>query len=131
MVEPRDAFAVGTGRVGRPGARVVIALLGALLGVSGLAAQEAPAAPGEQRLRASHENLPADSRTDEYGIFVPVPASHPARRFPADDDFPTGPAVGEALPDFQLRDQHGDLVDFTTDRAGRRAAVLFQRSAVW
>jgi hypothetical protein len=61
----------------------------------------------------------------------PAPALHPARRIPATADFPTGPAVGERLPDFTLRNQRGEPVDFHADRAGHRAAVLFQRSAVW
>jgi hypothetical protein len=46
-------------------------------------------------------------------------------------DFPTGPALGERLPDFRLLDQRGETVDFHADRGSRRAAVVFQRSAVW
>ena len=53
------------------------------------------------------------------------------RRGPASDDFPTGPAVGERLPDVTLPDQHGEPVDIATARAGRRAPVVFQRSARW
>ena len=56
---------------------------------------------------------------------------HPARRIPASSDFPTGPAIGERLPDFTLPNQRGERVDFHADRAGRKAAVVFQRSAVW
>lgn len=56
---------------------------------------------------------------------------HPARRIPATADFPTGPAVGERLPDFELPNQRGEKVDFHRDRDGHQAAVLFQRSAVW
>jgi cytochrome oxidase Cu insertion factor (SCO1/SenC/PrrC family) len=55
----------------------------------------------------------------------------PSQRFPESDDFPTGPEVGERLPDFTLRDQHGREVNFTQARAGRRALVSFQRSARW
>ena len=83
------------------------------------------------RVKASHEDLEPGTRTDEYGIFVPVPASHPGRRFPADMEFPSGPAVGERLPDFKLPNQHGEMVDFHQDRGGARAALMFQRSAVW
>jgi hypothetical protein len=39
--------------------------------------------------------------------------------------------VGDRLPDFTLPNQRGEKVDFHADRAGRKAAVLFQRSAVW
>ena len=33
----------------------------------------------------------------------------PTRRAPATDDFPTGPALGDALPDFTLADQQGEF----------------------
>jgi hypothetical protein len=56
---------------------------------------------------------------------------HPARRIPDSAEFTSGPAIGERLPDFVLRNQRGETVDFHADRAGRKAAVLFQRSAVW
>jgi hypothetical protein len=59
------------------------------------------------------------------------PGGHPAQRSPSIGDFPTGPAIGERLPDFVLPNQRGERVDFHADRAGSRAAVLFQRSAVW
>ena len=61
----------------------------------------------------------------------PVPISHPARRFPADSEFPTGPDLGDRLPDFTLPNQAGEMVDFHADRGDRRAAVVFQRSVVW
>ncbi len=47
-------------------------------------------------------------------------------------DFATiGPAVGERFPDVQLPDQTGQLIDLHTARAGRRALVVFHRSARW
>ena len=46
-------------------------------------------------------------------------------------DVPTGPAVGEAVPDFELPDQHGNLVRFSEARDGSKALVLFHRSASW
>lgn len=55
----------------------------------------------------------------------------PGFRMPEGDDFPSGPAVGEPLPDFTLRDQHGREVNFTEERAGRRAMVVFHRSVRW
>jgi hypothetical protein len=57
--------------------------------------------------------------------------AHPAQRIPSGTDFPTGPAIGERLPDFVLPNQRGEKIDFHADRDGHQAAVLFQRSAVW
>lgn len=45
--------------------------------------------------------------------------------------FPTGPAIGNQFPDFTLPDQHGQLVNFTTARGGKRAMVVVHRSASW
>ncbi len=92
-----------------------------------------PAAPGaaQERVKAAHENLEPGSRADDFGIVVPIPASHPGRRYPADHDFPTGPAVGERLPDFSLPNQKGELIDFHEDRGDSKAIVVFYRSAVW
>ncbi len=42
-----------------------------------------------------------------------------------------GPAVGEQFPDVSLLDQHGQTIDLHQTRAGRRAVVLFHRSASW
>ena len=50
---------------------------------------------------------------------------------PESDDFPSGPAIGEALPDFTLSDQSGEPVNFTAARDGRRALVMFHRSSRW
>ena len=55
----------------------------------------------------------------------------PNFRFPDTGEFPTGPDVGEALPDFTLSDQHGRRVSFTAERAGQQALVVFHRSARW
>ncbi len=55
----------------------------------------------------------------------------PSRRAPETDAFPTGPAVGQLLPDFTLPDQNGRLVNFAAARQGRRAMVVFYRSARW
>lgn len=67
---------------------------------------------------------------DEFGFYSPMPLSRPARREPG-PDFPTGPAVGEALPNFTLPDQYGHQIDFYADRQGRKAIVVFHRSAYW
>ncbi len=101
-------------------------MVGLALGVSfGGNAQEAPAVQG------LHEVMNADSQVDDLGIAVPVPISHPARRYPANDDFPTGPAVGERLPEFQLPNQNGELVDFHKRQRSGNAVVVFFRSAMW
>jgi peroxiredoxin len=42
-----------------------------------------------------------------------------------------GPAVGDRFPDVVLPDQHGNLVHLHDARAGRRALVVFHRSAGW
>ncbi|MEE8421800.1 MAG: hypothetical protein V3S31_03380 [Dehalococcoidia bacterium] len=55
----------------------------------------------------------------------------PGRRMPESDEFPTGPAVGEPLPDFTLPDQNGEPVNFATARAGKKALVVFHRSVRW
>jgi hypothetical protein len=65
------------------------------------------------------------------GAAQPSPPRHPAQRIPPTADFPTGPAIGERLPDFRLPNQRGETIDFHADRRGRKAAVLFQRSVVW
>jgi hypothetical protein len=67
---------------------------------------------------------------DELGFDAPAPLGHPGRLgLPA--GHPTGPELGERLPDFALPDAAGRLVRFHEDRAGARAAVVFFRSAVW
>jgi hypothetical protein len=42
-----------------------------------------------------------------------------------------GPAVGSNFPDFELPDAHGTPISLHAWRAGRRALVLFYRSASW
>ncbi len=55
----------------------------------------------------------------------------PTRRMPETEDFPTGAAVGEAVPDFTLPDQHGDAVTLSAVLRESRALVVFHRSARW
>jgi cytochrome oxidase Cu insertion factor (SCO1/SenC/PrrC family) len=59
------------------------------------------------------------------------PETPPTQRVPETDEFPSGPGVGERLPDFTLPDQHGRAVNFTRAREGHRALVTFQRSVRW
>ena len=42
-------------------------------------------AAAQEKVPAAHEKLEKGSLTDDLGIFVPVPASHPGRRYPASD----------------------------------------------
>ena len=107
--------------------RFVLLSVGLILLAAGALAQES-----ETRVKGAHENLPADARKDDLGITVPpIPASHPGRRYPADHDFPTGPEIGERLPEFELPNQNGEPVDFHADRGDAKAIVVFYRSAVW
>lgn len=55
----------------------------------------------------------------------------PGTRMPETDDFPTGPEVGTALPDFSLPDQHGRTVTFSEARNGGQALVVFIRATEW
>ena len=99
--------------------------------VAGIGPQDV-AAPA--RVRGAHEDAkdPGSTFTDDLDLTVPgAPIDHPARVYPASDDFPTGPAVGERLPGFRLPNQHGAPIDFHASRAGRKAVVAFIRSAVW
>lgn len=42
-----------------------------------------------------------------------------------------GPSEGDHFPEVRLPNQHGELVDLHHRRAGRRALVIFYRSADW
>ena len=102
----------------------------AILGIGGPAGANPLAAEGED-VKAAHETIDAKGFTDDLGIFVGVPVSHPARRYPALKEFPSGPDVGERLPEFTLPNQHGEPVDFHADRGTAKAVVVFYRSADW
>jgi len=59
------------------------------------------------------------------GIRVPTPLDFGI------DFTKIGPAVGEHFPDVTLPDQHGQHVNLHQARNGRRALVVFHRSAGW
>ncbi len=67
---------------------------------------------------------------DKLGFDAPAPVGHPARAG-LPEDATTGPEVGEPLPDFTLPDAFGNPLDFHADRGGKKAALVFYRSAVW
>jgi len=47
-------------------------------------------------------------------------------------DFSTvGPSEGDRCPEIRLPDQTGAMVDLHAARAGRKALVVFHRSAEW
>ncbi len=66
---------------------------------------------------------------DELGFDAPAPLGHPGR-LGLPDGHPTGPSLGDKLPDFELPDPSGRKIDFHRDRAGAKAVVFFYRSAV-
>ncbi|MEE2674594.1 MAG: hypothetical protein VX466_12415 [Myxococcota bacterium] len=67
---------------------------------------------------------------DELGWEAPAPVGHPARSG-LPEGHPTGPQVGERLPDFELPDHTGASLRFHADRGSSKAAVVFYRSVVW
>ncbi len=77
-----------------------------------------------------HNDGSDDAYRDAFGLTAPIPAHHGLRRVP-EEGFPTGPEVGERLPDFALRAATGQLIDFHRHRGDAKAAVVFLRSAVW
>ena len=67
---------------------------------------------------------------DEFGFYGPMPISSTHRTIPK-REFPPGLAAGEFAPNFRLKNQFGDLIDFHADRGNSKAALLFFRSVVW
>jgi hypothetical protein len=96
-----------------------------------LAAPSAVVAQDAVPVRPAHEDLEPGTRTDDLGITIGMPASFPARRYPASHEFPTGPAIGERLPEFSLPNQQGRVVDYHADRGDSKSVIVFYRSAVW
>ena len=46
-------------------------------------------------------------------------------------EFPTGPAIGELLPDIVAPNHDGRMVDAHAERHDGPLVVVFYRSAVW
>lgn len=67
---------------------------------------------------------------DEYGALGPAKPGVGPRKNPT-AGFPTGPPVGDRLPDIVAPDHTGARIDVHEHRAGRPAVVVFYRSAVW
>ena len=106
--------------------RNVLTTMTALLLVAVAAAAQTPGT-----VQPAHESLEPGTRTDDLGITIGIPVEHPGRRYPASHEFPTGPEIGERLPEFSLANQEGRLVDYHTDRGDSKSIVVFYRSAVW
>ncbi len=113
------------------GRLALLALVTMFLAVPAFSQDGAENGNENERVKGAHENQPPEARQDDLGITVPVPTSHPGRRYPAEHEFPTGPALGERLPEFELPNQDGELIDFHADRGDSKAVVVFYRSAVW
>ncbi|MBM46053.1 MAG: hypothetical protein CL458_12120 [Acidimicrobiaceae bacterium] len=67
---------------------------------------------------------------DAEGYIAPLPAGSGPRSNPL-GAFPTGPEVGERLPDVVAVDSDGVTLDLHEDREGKPVVLVFTRSAVW
>ena len=67
---------------------------------------------------------------DADGFVGPVRPGNGPRTDPR-GDFPTGPALGDTLPNFQCLDVEARPFDFHEHRGDSPAVVVFFRSAVW
>lgn len=63
-------------------------------------------------------------------VLVAMMLSGPASAV-VSDAIPTGPAIGETMPAFALKDQNGEIVDYSPDDGKGQALILFYRSASW
>ena len=68
---------------------------------------------------------------DKDGFVGPFQPGNGPRSDPKSGTFPTGPEVGEKLPDIRTQSAAGSALDLHADRADSPAVVLFYRSAVW
>ena len=67
---------------------------------------------------------------DKDGFIGPIQPGYGPRSDPR-GEFPTGPDVGEAMPDVRCAKADGTAFDLHEHRAGRPAVFVFYRSAVW
>ena len=67
---------------------------------------------------------------DRQGFIGPLQPGTGPRRDPAGDS-PSGPAVGQELPEIRAMDASRRPIDVHQHRGGKPAVVLFFRSAVW
>ena len=83
-----------------------------------------------KRMKISGLAMAKEEFVDEFGFYGPLPISSAQRTIPK-RGFPPGLAAGELAPNFCLKNQFGDLIDFHADRGNSKAALLFFRSVVW
>ncbi len=67
---------------------------------------------------------------DAEGYIAPLPAAFGPRSNPL-GEFPTGPGIGQRLPDVVALNSDGKSVDVHSDRDGKPVVLVFTRSAVW
>lgn len=67
---------------------------------------------------------------DRDGFVGPIQPGVGPRADPT-DEFPTGPEVGQSMPNVRCATADGALLDLHEDRQGRPAIFIFYRSAVW
>ncbi|MFK7914117.1 MAG: hypothetical protein AB8B93_09405 [Pseudomonadales bacterium] len=67
---------------------------------------------------------------DQDGFVGPFRPGNGPRNDPR-GAFPTGPEVGQRLPDIRCHDAQGQAFDLHAQREQAPAVVLFFRSAVW
>ena len=67
---------------------------------------------------------------DAEGYIAPLPAGFGPRSNPL-GEFPTGPGIGQLLPDVVALNSDGKSVDVHSDRDGKPVVLVFTRSAVW
>ncbi|MEE2638873.1 MAG: hypothetical protein VYE68_16755 [Acidobacteriota bacterium] len=82
-------------------------------------------------VQPANQDLESGAQTDDLGITISIPVTHPGRRYPASHEFPSGPEIGERLPEFSLPNQDGEAVEYHADRGNAKSIVVFYRSAVW
>lgn len=67
---------------------------------------------------------------DEFGMIGPFQQGFGPRTNPK-PGHPTGPDLGQRLPDIVATAHDGAVIDVHKARAGAAAVVVFYRSAVW
>ena len=67
---------------------------------------------------------------DAEGYIAPLPAGFGPRSNPL-GEFPTGPGIGQRLPDVVALNSDGKSVDVHSDRDGKPVVLVFTRSAGW
>ena len=83
-----------------------------------------------KRMKISGLAMAKEEFVDEFGFYGPLPISSAQRTIPK-RGFPPGLAAGELAPNFCLKNQFGELVDFHVDRGDSKAALLFFSSVGW